>query len=294
MRVTENLMFTSAARHSMAARARHQQAADVMATGKRVTHPWEDPAAAALVARHRASENTWKAVGEVAGRASDELGAADAALDDLHVIFVRARELAVQLANGSYSAADRSAGGAEVRQFHDQVRAELNRDMGGRYLFGGSKDNAPPFDAAGAYVGDNVIRQAELAPGMRITANVHADTVANGGFDGADLLLQLDTLATAMSTNDIAGIQASLTGLEQATGRLSVARAGLGSDQNLLDAAVVLARSVEDGEKIQSANLAEADVIDAATRLAQAQQALEAAVTASAKSYATSILDMLK
>jgi len=166
MRVTDRMLFDLATRAGGRARGRLEEATGRAATGIRVAHPGDDPAAAGLIALHRASAARLDAIREVAGRASDELGTVDAALSDVASGLSRARELAVQLSSAPYDARARAGGAVEVRGILAAAVASLGAQVAGRYVFGGRVDGAPPFDAAGNYLGDAGVRQVEIAPGI--------------------------------------------------------------------------------------------------------------------------------
>lgn len=62
-------------------------------------------------------------------------------------LLVRAKELAVQAANGSQSVASRALIAKEVWQLRDQLVSLANTNFQGRYIYGAADDDDPPFDA---------------------------------------------------------------------------------------------------------------------------------------------------
>jgi flagellar hook-associated protein 3 FlgL len=294
MRVTDSMLFENATRDGGAARARLEAAIGPASTGKRVVHPGDDPAASGLVTQTDAAAARADAIGTAAQRASDELSAADGALNDVTNALARAREIATQFASAGYTAAQRAAGAAEVKSLHDQMVASLNAQVGGRYLMGGTLDGQPPFDAAGNYRGDGNVRQVELAPGVLQDASVRADVAMKGAGGGVDTLATLDALQAALQANDQAGVAATLTPLASSTDQVSVARNQLGIDMAAFDTSVAANRSVRDAAKARASHLTDADVIDASTQLAAAQRGLEASLTATSQGFKLTLLDYLK
>lgn len=283
MRVTETMRFDTAARGAAEARSRFEEATRAASTGLRVEHAEDDPAAAGLIARHRSQVDQTDALAKAMDAANAELTTADGALDGVGADLSRARELAVQLSNATWSAPERAAAAAEVDGLFKHAVGALNIKAGQRYVFGGFKDDAPPFDAAGNYAGDAGVRQVEVAPGLRLDASVRADVALKGAGGGTDVLAQLQALSTALATNNVAGIQGSLTGLDAGIDQVATARQQLGSHQAVLDVASAATKAAHVDSQARLAGLADADSIDAATSLAQAQQALEAVLTALAK-----------
>ena len=294
MRVTEKMSFESAARGAAAARTRFEEAPRQAATGLKVEHPEDDPAAAGLIARHRHQVDQTAALTSAMDAANAELDTADGALDGIGTDLSRARELAVQLSNATYSANERAAAAAEVDGLFKHALGLLNTKAGHRYLFGGFQDDAPPFDATGAYLGDTGVRQVEVAAGVRLDASVRADVALKGVGGGTDVLGVLQALSAALSANNVAGVQNSLTGLDAGIGQVALARGELGGHQSVLDAASSATRVAHVDAQARLSGLADADAIDAATALAQAQQGLEAVLAALGKTLnGPSLLDRL-
>ncbi len=293
MRVTDRLIYEGAQRRIGAARERSEAATAEASTGIRVAQPGDDPAAAGQIASRRIEATRFQAIHDAVGAANDELAATDGALDSVGQALSRARELAVQLSNASYSPAERAAAASEVDGLMKTAIAALNTQVGQRYLFGGFLDGAPPFTAAGAYVGDTGVRQVEIAPGVLQTVSVRADIAAKGVGGGVDVLTTLSALTAALTTNNVAGIQNSLTGLDSGIVQIATARSQAGSSMGVLDAAGAATRAGKDGALTSLSHLADADAVDSASRLALAERALDAALTASAKSFQLTILGKL-
>jgi flagellar hook-associated protein 3 FlgL len=300
MRVTDQMLFEMSSRYGGQARARVERATAQAASGMRVVHPGDDPAAAGLLVDSRVAQARLDAIATAAGRASDELTAADGALGSVNNALVRARELAMQLANPTYDASQRTQAAGEVDQLLQQVVAQMNADVGGRYVFGGNRDGSAPFDAAGAYLGDAGVRQVEIAPGVLSAASVRADVAlkgvdpVTGTVTGTDVPATLQALAAALRANDVTGVRSSLGALDQGLSQLGAARAAVGDAQNAMDTAVTASRAARDDERARAARLGEADIVESATELSLAQRALEASLTATAQGFRLTLLDYLK
>ena len=292
MRVTDRLVFDNATRDTARARTAATEASSQASTGTRINHPSDDPAAAGMIQSFQMSGARFAAIGQAAGLASDELSTVDGALDSVATAVSRARELAVQFSNSPYSASQRAGGALEVGQIIDHVRSMLNTKFGNRYVFGGTKDDTQPFDATGNYVGDNGVREVEVAPGVRQGANVllggMSATVPGG------LLQVLGALQTALSTNDQPGVAASLTGLTAGTDAVANARADVGASMHAFDTAVTASKVAADGQRSEASKLGEVDLVDASIQLQATQTALQASMSAAAQSFKLTLLDYLR
>jgi flagellar hook-associated protein 3 FlgL len=293
VRVTDKMIFDGANKRSTRARDEVEAAAREASTGIRVQHPWDDPAAASAVVGLRSSATRMKTIGELAQRASDELNAADQALDGMNVVLNRARELAVQFNNGTYSASDRATAAAEIDGLLAQSLTYANTKFGGRYLFAGFKDNTEPFDSAGGYFGDSGIRQAEVAPGQFENASITGDSVFKGTGGGVDIFATLNNLKNALTTNDTGVLQTSITDVDSSIDQVVQGRTRAGTQVNVFDTAYAAAQVAVDADTAAASKRTDADVVASATRLAYAQRALDAALTASAKTFQLTLLDKL-
>lgn len=293
MRVTEKMIFQSSIVQTGKSRENLNAAQNEVASGTRVMHPGDDPVAAALSVDHSIDKARFDAVARDAQRAADELNAADSALSGITVSANRALQIAVQFRNDTYSATDRAAAAVEVGGLLQEAIGLLNSTYGGRYIFGGFKDDVPPFQSNGTYVGDSNIRLVETAPGVYQTASLNANNIVKGANGGTDLLQQVTNLVAALQSNDTVGMSQTIDGLNKSIEQLAAGRTQAGMAQDAFQTAVTTAKAAVSDEKIKIGRLLDADVIDASTRLASAQYALNATLTAAAKTLTLSLADKL-
>jgi flagellar hook-associated protein 3 FlgL len=300
MRVTDQMMFDQANRSNGLARSRVERDIAQTSSGLRVTHPGDDPAAAGLLVQSRFLQERFTAIAQAAETASSDLTVADAAAGAIGNELIRAHEIAMQLVNPTYSAEQRVTAAAEVDQIYTAVLAQLNTEAGDRYLFGGNRDDSAPFDATGTYLGDTAVRKVEIAPGVYAPAAVRADAAVKGidpftgAVTGVDVMTTLHGLSTALRANDVAGIRSTLDSLFLGISQVSELRGQIGSAQSSMDTAAATNKAAQGDEKLRGAGLGDIDIIEATTSLAQAQQALEASLAASAQGLRFTLLDYLK
>lgn len=295
MRVTDRLMYERSNRDLGRARSALDEAREAVATGRRVNHPGDDPGVAGAIAAFGISSQRFEALARSTQAAADELGAADAALSTVSNVLARAQEIAVQFANGTYTAEQRAAGALEATALLGTAVGALNTRYANRYVFGGFQDDEAPFDAAGNYLGDGGLRQIEIAPDVLQPTSIRVDVVVKGTApDGVDVLATLATLQVALASNNVAGIRGALTDLDRSGTQIAKGQAELGVAMNTLDAATQAATLASDDEKTALVRLSETDLADGAVRLAQAQHALEATMAATSQSLKLTLLDYLR
>jgi len=181
MRVTNRMSFDQAQAQMMAARDRAIKAQQQVTSGMRVDHPGDDPAAAGVMVSQGIAIQRLNTIDKTTSSAQGEVQTADGALQNVSTLLSRAQQLAVQLGNDTYSAAERSAGAQEINSISSQIVQLMNTQVAGRYIFGGAKDSAPPFDASGNYLGDSNVRQIEIAPGLQTSEAASAGLPGSGG-----------------------------------------------------------------------------------------------------------------
>jgi flagellar hook-associated protein 3 FlgL len=293
MRVTEKMIYESSLTETGKSRENLATAQEEVASGKRVQHPGDDPVAAGLAVGHTIDKARYTSIGQSAQRAADELNAADTALDGITTVANRALQIATQFSNDSYSATDRATAAVEVNGLFSQATSLLNMTYGGRYIFGGFKDDSPPFGSDGSYQGDGNIRKVEIAPGLYQAASLDVNQIVKGGSNGVDLMKTLSDLSAALTKNDGAAMRQGLDTLNTSIEQLAAGRTQAGMAQDAFQAAVSTAQSATADETTKIGNLLDADFFDASTRLASAQYALSATLTATAKTLSMSLADKL-
>ncbi len=291
MRVTEKMIYEGTLSRVTDSRSKLGEAQEQLSSGKRVIAPGDDPAAAALVVRHRIMQNRFSAIGTAAQQAADELNTADGALDNVGNLLGRARQLASQLGSDSYDAAERAAAAPEVDGLLRQTINELNTRFGDRYLFGGYKETTQPFDDAGVYQGDSGVRTVEVSPGLYEVSSVDVSGMVTGA---TGIVQTLQDLSTALTNNDGDAIRNSITNFENLANSLATIRSRVGTSVNVFESAVSLCESGVDDETVFIGKVQDADVIDASTQLSLAQYALEATLTAASKTFELSLVNRMK
>jgi len=294
VRISDQMIFNLANQSNGQAMSAVEQATQTASSGLRVVHPWDDPTAAGMLAQSQVTQARLSGIASTATQAADQLSAADAALSQVSSTLGTASQLALQMANSTYSASDRAAAGGQVDQYLQQIVAELNTQVGDQYLFGGDQTGSAPFDASGNYLGDTAVREVEIAPGVTTAASVRADVALKGVGGGTDVLSALQSLSAALKSNDTSGIQAAIASLNQGISQVSTARAQIGDSMNALDTAAAVNQAALTAEKTRASSMSDADIVQSATALAQAQQALQASLAATSQSFQLSLLNYLK
>lgn len=278
MRVPDKLMFQSAFEAQQKQAARFETASRVASSGLKVEKPSDGAPAWTASVRLKSTAAATKQRRAIASQASGDLEVADAALAAAADRLVRARELALQMSNGTLGAADRLDAAREIDAIRDDLVSLANTRGQRGYLFGGTATGTPPFSATGVFGGNNNPFNIPLAEG--VTANVapsgaQAFTAALGG---RDIFADLANLSTALSTNNVPNVIASLDQLSAGHRQLTGVRTDTGLALNRLQSAIEVGKNAEDRLASSRAGLIEAETISAIGELTSAQTAFERGV----------------
>ncbi len=175
----------------MLARQRELSETEVqVASGKRMLRPSDDPSAAVRVLDIKESQQRLTQFQRNADMAMSRLEQEESALISITDLLQSVRELAVQGANGTLAASDRSAIATEVRaHMHSFLNLANSQDANGEFLFAGFQSQTRPFSHDGlggfSYNGDDGQRMIEIGAGREVASgdpgSVFMDFAASGG-----------------------------------------------------------------------------------------------------------------
>lgn len=221
------------------------------------------------------------------------VGLTTSSLSSAQSLVQQAYTLALQGANSTLDASAATGIVNQISQIQSQLMSIGNtQGSNGQYLFGGQVTNQPPFalDGSGSltYNGDTNGIYVTAGPNLSVKTN----TIGQGLFDTVyNQLTQLKTdlqsgNPSAVSNNDVASLQTTLSSFQQAEGSAgavsqTLSAASTANTQRLTD----LTTSVS---KLQDANMAQ--VISQYT---QAQNAYQAALTMVSNGSKLSLVNFL-
>jgi len=169
-----------------------QQTQRQLTSGKRITRPGDDPAAAAAGVRMRAQQSRDAQYLRNIEHARTWLDTTDRVLSDTGDLLGRARELAVQASTGTFTKGDTAQLAEEINAIRNQIIAALNGTVDvDQYVFSGQKSDLAPIavDAKGnaTYQGDTgvTVLSGENLSAANGIKNIKAldTTTVNGDYD---------------------------------------------------------------------------------------------------------------
>jgi flagellar hook-associated protein 3 FlgL len=298
LRVTDTSMSAVLARRMSISKQRLEAAQERITSGKKINTPSDDPFGAEAVLRLNSKISMIERFQQNAASVRDGLQIADGAMESYQQLLDRASTLMTQGVSDSTSATARQAIAAELDGIRNQMISIANLKSSDRFIFGGTRQNAAPFDANGTHAAtSNSLQLVQIEPDAApVAAGATAESIFMNGpntifaslagiatalrgtgdpvADKATVLQGLDTLSTysTQATTARSGLGAAMVGVETALNRLD--------SQSLIFKQMV--------DRFESA-----DIAQAAIELTQAAQALEATIKASAFSNKGSLMDLI-
>jgi flagellar hook-associated protein 3 FlgL len=288
MRVSEQMRYDSVTNNLSQLSARQAKAALEAQTGLRVNLPSDDPVAAAQLARLAASQSQVSARRTAISTVKGDAELSESTLQQASDLMASAKEIAMQGGNGTLGAPERATLALQVKDLKDQLIGIANAQGSSGYLFGGSSTQSQPFDATGTFSGnddDHVVDIGNSTPTAVNASGAKAFTAA--GSNGRDVFADLDALYTALSSNDTAGIAASLDGLDKSRSQITTAQASVGITLNKLDASDSVLSNLDLQNSKSIDEVGNVDPAKAYSTLTQLNNSLQQSVT-----VAKSILDL--
>lgn len=320
MRITNRYMSNNIINSIQKNLGKMARSQEQLATSSRLLRPSDDPNVIGQFLSLKSGLSYMEQYNRNINDGLSYLDMSDTSMGTLGSILAKASEFAVQAANDTYSAQDRTAIGEQIDKLIDEVVDLGNSSVGGRYIYAGAKNSSPPFKRVGdqiIYSGDtNEIRREVLAgtnyridsPGITTSGQpgVFGSAVDNGDgtysvSDGSatpavgDGIFQvLFDMRNSLYSNDEAGIQNSIDNLQQETDFLLGYRVQVGARTSHFETlqSMLLDQEIKLTENLR--NIEGADMERLAIEYSQQQVAYQAALAAGAQLMQTTLLDFLR
>jgi len=280
MRIADSTRYDAVKLGIQTAEQRQFRASQEASSGLRVSAPSDDPVAAAQAVRTSGAATRIDAYRATIRTVRGDAELTESSLSQATDIVGRLKEIALQGASGNLNASERADLSIEVKQLKDAMLALANQKGSQGYLFAGSKTDAAPFDATGTFVADDVDRRVEIAPNVVATVSTSgAKTFTAAG--GRDIFADIEALNTALSTNDVTGVQATVNTLDTDSRQLIAARVDAGLKVARLDTSDNAHQETQLALSKQLQSLVAVDPAAAYSNFVQANQAVDQALTVS-------------
>jgi len=287
-RVTNKMISDSALRGLQTNLSRNAKLQDQLSSGKLVSRPSDNPAAAVTSMQMRTQNRLDTQYLSNIGNAAGRLNTADTAMQDISNLLNKAKQLAVNAQDAALPDASRSAIAAELRVIQKGVTDAFNTQWLGRPVFGGTAQGTVAIDPSGTYVGNDQPVTARIAREVSLRIDV------SGTAAGAD---KLPGLLVDMADNIEAGavdtdaFQDQLDALHQ---QLLTAIGDVGARAAQIETTKARVDNEQLDLKTRISNNEDIDLPKAILDLQAAAVAYQASLGAAGKILQTSLLDYLR
>lgn len=289
MRVTDAFAKAQTAAGISANRNRLNVLQERLTSGKRINRASDDPAGAEAVINLRTSQAAVEQFRRSADNANQKLSASDAALTAYEPLLERMRQIVAQGLSDTTTQEAKDALATELNALRERALSVANQKYADEFLFGGTRQIAPPFDpATGA---PSTIQTApqfvQLEPGANATAiGVTAETV----FADANSTIFADLTAAAAALRGTSDAIADRQTLNNSINRLKiysdnahVAHAAIGAAMKTTEFAAERLAADSLAFESRADKIEAADFVETAMDLSATQNALDAVLQVAAK-----------
>lgn len=263
------------------------KANEIVATGKRITDLSDDPVGLTQTLNIRSTLSNIEQLGRNISRGNSYLSASESALTHVEDIISDIKALCVQMASATTGSTQRASAAETVQNMLEEIVSLANTDVGGNYIFSGSKADTAPFSQDGTYNGDD----------NAFTVKVGKDDTVEVGSDGSvvfgNIFGTMTDLKTALEANDVGGIQDAISNLDVDFDHISAKISYVGSRMARMEVKDKIFQDLNFTNADRLSKIEDADMAEAIIDLKSKELTYQAALASSARVMGLSLLDYL-
>lgn len=268
-----------------------------VATGKKVTVPSDNPAAAADMVQNTIETANVDQYTQNVSTMLSMVQTADSSLGSVVTSLTQAISLGTEGANGTNNTSNLQAIASQVQGILQSVVAQANTSYQGTYLFGGTETSSAPYTASSSsssgytYNGNSDVNSVAVGDDMNVQLNLPGSQIFSNS--NADVLGSLSSLVTALQSGNATAIGTATTAVSAALSNVSQQRVFYGNAESQLNSQETALQQETVSLTSQQSSLVDVDEAQAATDLSQAETANNAAEAAAAKVLPNTLLNYL-
>ncbi|MFC2150864.1 flagellar hook-associated protein FlgL [Calditrichota bacterium] len=303
MRITHHTLVDNVIYNVNKRMAEIEKRQNELSTGIRVDKPSTDPVAAGEMIQLQSRIDRVNQYKRNIESGLSQMRSGESAMQEISDLMRQARSLALQGANGTLSAGDRSALAAQVEGLLGSLLEIANRDQGNHYLFGGTETSETPYeavlDANGYITGVTKNFSTEESEIELIFSEDKRSTVSVGATEvfelssGGSIFDSLLNLKSALENNDPDAVGSSLDSIDEALKQTNDMAAMLGVRVSAANSLMDRLDTREVDLSSRLATIADVDLVEAITRLDEEQNMYELGLRTSAKVIQPSLVNFV-
>lgn len=260
----------------------------IISTGKRMNELSDDPVGITQSMNLKATLSNIEQLKRNISLGNSWLSASESALNQTQDIVSDMKALAVQMASSTKDASQRSSAAQVVDNMLAEIVSLANTDVGGRYIFAGTKTDTTPFDQNGTYNGNNSPYSVKISNDSSLAVGSDGQTVFS------TLFTSLNTFKSALENNNISGIQEAMTNLDIDFDTIASKISDVGSKMLRMEVKDNILQNLNISSTERLSKIEDADIAQAIMDLSTIEFTYQAALASSAKVLTLSLVDYLK
>lgn len=233
MRVTQSMLSSNLLRNLNNSYSKLGKLDNQIALGgKKFTRPSDDPVASMLAMNYRSDLGRIQQYQKNIGDAKSWVDSTDDALDQVGKALQKIRELTVQASNDPLEEGQRAYIATEIEELQKQIVSLGDSEIGGKFIFGGTKTDTPPSESNFADATGTI--ELEVFNGIKLPVNTEGKALfADFTSPTGDIQKLIDDLRDPNVSGDALGEH--LGAIDAKIDHFLTARANVGATQNRVD-----------------------------------------------------------
>jgi flagellar hook-associated protein 3 FlgL len=281
------------------------QTQEQVSSGYQINRPSDDPGELGDVLELESNLGQVTQVSSNLTSVSGEVNTAESALENATQLLEQAGTLASEGASVSISATQQTALSQQVSGILSELVSAANTNYEGQYVFSGDETSSPPYqlDSSSTTGVDQLVtapapRLIQDATGVTFGVSLTAQQIfdsqdSSGNPDANNIFLAVNSLATALASNDQAGITTAVTSIQNAQSYLSQQLQFYGGVQDQITNATDVAQKFQLQDQTSLSQVRDTNMAAASVALTQEQTTDQAAIQAEAAMPHTSLFDYI-
>ena len=289
MRVANKTIYDTVKFNLSIASEEMNNASRIVSSTKRISDLSDDPVGLTQSLKIKSALSGLDQMGRNISMGKSWLVSSESALSSVQELISDAKALSVQMASATTGAAQRASASLTVQNILDEIVSLANTEVGGRYIFSGSKTDTAPFSS------DGITYNGNDEP---FAVKIGRDATVQVGRDGEEvfgtIFTTMSDLRDDLNSNNVAGIQSSLTGLTAHFNEMSSKISDIGSKAGRMEIKENIFQDLKIVNTDRLSAIEDADIAEAIIDLKEKELAYQAALESSSKVMQLSLVDYLK
>lgn len=296
MRVADRQGYQSVDRSLSQAKAATSGALENMTTQRKIHKPSDNPFGVTRLIRNQGKLKGIEQFKRNIDYARSYFVKTEETIGSIADSLIRAKELAIDAANGSHNENTRGILSKEVQQLTGHLISLGNSKYADKYIFGGFKTKTPVIDSAGSFMGDDGALFLPIAEESFMQINLNGRQLFQGGGEdiGSGLVGTLKSFNEHLNNNDVVALRKDMVQMDQHIESVVGLRATLGAKNNTLDNVYERHLRIEESLLSDNEGIEGVDFFQSTSDFKQAETVLQSTLLASNKLLQPSLLNFMQ